>query len=245
LLLVDDDPQMGVLVGMLARRGGWPLARCADLESAWAAVQDERPALVLLDVNLPGSSGLELLRRRSALAGERVAVALFCQSTLQGDVAAGWRAGADYLLPKELITRPAAWQARVGEILEHARGQRERPSLGCPTEASHSVGSSWGEIINRALAHGALRPLGTEVIDAVLERALASGFGPTARPSWLIGGAARLSPQELPRSASAEAVRSTLTSLVDQAWCLLGSQPQATFAADVQADLARLSDELS
>jgi CheY-like chemotaxis protein len=239
LLLVDDDPQMGVLVGLLARRGGWSLTCRSDVESAWAALQSERPCLVLLDLNLPGESGLELLRRRESLGGERLAVALFCQSTLHDDVAAGWRAGADYLLPKELVTRAADWQQRVREILAHTHGQGERGSLGCPAEAGGALASTWGESVNRALDHPALRSLGTEVIDAVLQRALASGFGAAVRPSWRIPGAARLACGELPPAPSIEAARDCLASLLDQVWCLLGSQPCASLEAAVRADLAK------
>jgi hypothetical protein len=103
------------------------------------------------------------------------------------------------------------------------------------------LASNWGEILDRALTHLALRPLGTEVIDVVLRRALASGFGSSVRPSWIVPGAARLALQELPRSGSVEAARDCLVSLVDQVWCLLGSQPWAPFQAAVQADVARLT----
>jgi hypothetical protein len=101
--------------------------------------------------------------------------------------------------------------------------------------------SIWGEIFDRALTHVALRPLGTEVIDVVLQRALASGFGSSVRPSWFVPGAGRLALQELPRAFSLEAARTCLVSLVDQVWCLLGSQPWASFQAAVQADVARLT----
>src|ERR1700722_14055912 len=54
LLLVDDDPQMAVIIGMLARRARLPFRCQPSVEAAWTALQEERPALVLIDVNLPG-----------------------------------------------------------------------------------------------------------------------------------------------------------------------------------------------
>ncbi len=47
LLLVDDDPQMAFLLGILARRAGLGPSSAGDVESAWSAVCVDRPDLVL------------------------------------------------------------------------------------------------------------------------------------------------------------------------------------------------------
>ena len=64
LLLVDDAPEIALLVERLARRAGQEFIYCGDAESAWEYLQKNQatPDLVLLDVHLPGMSGLELLR---------------------------------------------------------------------------------------------------------------------------------------------------------------------------------------
>jgi len=241
LLLVDDDPQMGDIVRILARRAGIPVSCQPSVEAAWTAVQKERPALVLLDVNLPGKSGLELLqRRRSTPDVERFATALFCQSMLTGDIAAGWRAGADYLVAKELVTQPAAWAQRIGEILEHVHGQAPPRSLGLPMEGSGSLCAGWGGALNQALDHPAPRALGVEVIDQVLRRALASGFGGAAPLSWLVPGAGQLACRGLPAAASAEAVHRCLVSLLDQVWRLLGTEAFTPFEAVLRTGVAGL-----
>ena len=225
LLLVDDDPQMGVIVGMLARRAGLTMDCQPSVESAWTALRQVRPDLVLLDVNLPGKSGLELLhRRRQTPNVEPFAVALFCQSGLTGDVAAGWRAGADYLLPKELVTKPDAWPRRVEEILAHAHGQAPPRSLGLPKEGSDGLRSKWGGSLNRLLDHPILRSLGEEVVEQVLRRALVHGFADAARLSWLVPGAGRLHLEGLPAEAPVAAVHGCLASLLDQVWRLLGTE---------------------
>ena len=69
LLLVDDDPELGLIVGVLARKAGQALSCRPDVESAWAALAESRPDLVLLDLELPGASGLDLLRRVRGDAG--------------------------------------------------------------------------------------------------------------------------------------------------------------------------------
>jgi CheY-like chemotaxis protein len=233
LLLVDDDPQMGVIVGMLARRGGLSVRCAVSVEAAWEALRQQRPELVVLDVNL-------LHRRRQAADGESFAAALFCQSMLVNDIAAGWRAGADYLLAKELVTQPAAWLRRVAEILEHVHGQAPPRSLGWRMEEESSLGSQWGEVLNRALDHPALRSLGTEVVDQMLRRALVRGFGGAARRSWLLPDAGRLNHRALPASASAEAVHRCLDSLVDQVWRLLGAEACGPFEAVLRTGVAAL-----
>ena len=92
LLLVDDDPELGLIVGVLARKAGQALSCRPDVESAWAALAESRPELVLLDLELPGASGLDLLRRARADAGlSGLRVALFCQSGLAARVAAAYR----------------------------------------------------------------------------------------------------------------------------------------------------------
>jgi DNA-binding response OmpR family regulator len=129
-LLVDDDPDLGVVVRILTRRCGHDLTHRLDAESAWAGLDADSPDLILLDVNLPGTSGLEFLRRlRASPDHARRAVGLFVQPALKGDIAAGWIAGADYLVSKDLVTQPDAWKSRLDEILEHQRGRDSGTSL--------------------------------------------------------------------------------------------------------------------
>src|SRR5262249_2960549 len=81
VLLVDDDAETALVVRLLCRRGGEDLVHAPNVATALCRLAEQRPALVLLDVNLAGRSGLELL---SALRGvaDRPPVALFCQSGL-------------------------------------------------------------------------------------------------------------------------------------------------------------------
>jgi CheY-like chemotaxis protein len=235
LLLVDDDSQMAVLVGILARRAGLPLLCRQDVDSAWSAIRDDCPELVLLDINLPGQRGVELLhRRRGRSGGVSFRVALFCQSIQTRDIAEGWQAGADYLLAKDLVTRPADWLCRVCEILEHAHGQRLIPSLGWPEEDKGRLYPRWAEHLNRALLHSCLWPLGPELIDQILWRALMHAFGTEARPSWLVARAGRLDPDAVP-TATSEEFLGCFDSLVDQVWCLLGFDPSEQFSVALRS----------
>ena len=127
LLLIDDSAEMGLIVASLARRAGWETVVCVDAEAGWQALAERRPDLVLLDVNLPGASGLDWLRRvRAAPEFAGLVVALYTHWGLPADVAAGLDAGVDFVFDKDLAARPTDWQRRLAEIREAGRTGKRR-----------------------------------------------------------------------------------------------------------------------
>jgi DNA-binding response OmpR family regulator len=125
ILLVDDEPDIGIIVRLLCRDMGVEVSRCDTVAAALPRLGDAY-ALVLLDVNLTGESGVRLLEQKPP--GERPPVALFCQQELTGDLAAGWRAGADFVVAKGLVTSPERWRDRLSAILA---GRERGPSVFC------------------------------------------------------------------------------------------------------------------
>jgi CheY-like chemotaxis protein len=247
ILLVDDDQDLGFIVKTLARRAGHGLTWCPDVPSAWAELGRARPDLLLLDVNLPGVSGLELcrhLRQTPGLAG--LPVALFTQLGLPGDIAAGLEAGADFLVAKELVCRPADLQQRLAEILQRLQdvkqadgeackggGQRPVGSLGCPADSDPiPLPHGWVEAVNRALAQPAFRQLGVEVMQVVLRRAVRQAVAP-ARPERvgapLEEEGRRFDSHGVLHAVPPQAAARLVVVLADQLWCLLGSQGSAPF----------------
>jgi len=75
LMIEDDDSLRGILARHMASRG-FRVAEAASAEDAIDQLSDGlRPALVLLDLNLPGATGWELLRGQAlANAGRPVVV---------------------------------------------------------------------------------------------------------------------------------------------------------------------------
>lgn len=65
LLLVDDDPMLLALLSTVLRHAGYETVEAATAEEALPVAKQEDPDLALLDVNLPGMSGLELATRLS------------------------------------------------------------------------------------------------------------------------------------------------------------------------------------
>ena len=71
ILVVDDDLELSGLIGYALRQAGYMVVEAADGAAALEAFERESPALVILDVNLPRLSGLEVCRRIRAARGCR------------------------------------------------------------------------------------------------------------------------------------------------------------------------------
>jgi DNA-binding response OmpR family regulator len=90
-----------LLVRTILACEGYTVYEARDGLEAWQALHQHRPAVALLDVQMPGRSGIELasaIREDAALAN--TCVVLLTARTQQADVAAGLAAGADLYLTK-------------------------------------------------------------------------------------------------------------------------------------------------
>jgi len=101
ILIADDERSLRRLVSVGLAVGDYRILEARDGEEAWRVLQAERPAVALLDVQMPVRTGLELteaIRRDDDLAGTRVV--LLSAKAQPADVAAGLAAGADRYLTK-------------------------------------------------------------------------------------------------------------------------------------------------
>jgi DNA-binding response OmpR family regulator len=62
ILVVDDDDRTAETVELYLRHAGYDVVRSADGVRALAAIDTVRPALIVLDVMLPGKNGLDVCR---------------------------------------------------------------------------------------------------------------------------------------------------------------------------------------
>jgi len=60
-MLVEDEPNITEAIRFLLTRDGWEVATHADGTDAVEVIQAAKPDLVILDVMLPGKSGMEIL----------------------------------------------------------------------------------------------------------------------------------------------------------------------------------------
>src|SRR5215510_7187659 len=111
VLVVDDDPALAEMLGIVLRSEGFLPSFVADGERALAAFRDARPDIVLLDLMLPGMSGIDVCRAIRAEAGVPIVMLTAKSDTV--DVVLGLESGADdYVMkpfkPKELVARVRA-----------------------------------------------------------------------------------------------------------------------------------------
>ncbi len=78
VLVADDDAASRLLVATVLLRAGHTIAEAANGEAALAAVTAERPDLLLIDLNMPGLSGVDVIRRlRGDATHAELAIALY------------------------------------------------------------------------------------------------------------------------------------------------------------------------
>ncbi|MBI2899712.1 MAG: response regulator [Planctomycetes bacterium] len=100
LLCVDDDPFYLSALDRLLTRHGYRVATFDDPERALEAMPQVAPDLAILDVLMPGMSGLDLAEEiRDGTMG-RVPVVLLTAKTGDGDISEGYRRGASYYITK-------------------------------------------------------------------------------------------------------------------------------------------------
>lgn len=132
VLIVDDDSELCSMVGEYLGKRGFSVECEGDGTRGLERAQGEKPALVILDVMLPGMDGLEILRRLRAgkEASARVPVVMLTAHGDEVDRIVGLELGADDYLPKpfnprELLARIQAILRRVelekGETDEETR----------------------------------------------------------------------------------------------------------------------------
>jgi CheY-like chemotaxis protein len=111
VLIADDEPSMRLLVHATIESDDYTVVEAADGAEAWAMVQKLRPSLVLLDVQMPERTGIEVLRSIKADSSlNATKVILLTSKAQESDVEAGLIAGADFYLtkpfsPLDLLTR--------------------------------------------------------------------------------------------------------------------------------------------
>ena len=114
ILVVDDDRDIRDLVAIKLESAGLDVETRADGAQALEAAVDGEWAVIVLDVMMPGMSGIDVLRAIRE-RGDQTPVILLTARGQEKDIEAGFAAGADHYVTKPFS--PRALLARVTAAL--------------------------------------------------------------------------------------------------------------------------------
>jgi CheY-like chemotaxis protein len=113
VLIIDDNAMNQELSSVLLRRDGIEVANALDAESALTQVASFQPDLVLMDIQLPNTDGLELTRQLRADPAQRdLVIFAFTAYAMKGDEARMLAGGCDGYLSKPVDVPRFAAQVR-------------------------------------------------------------------------------------------------------------------------------------
>jgi len=121
VLIVDDNPDILLLLETNLRRAGFGIVKASDGEMALRAIEEERPDVVLLDLMMPVLDGWGVMER---LAGRPSAppVIIISAATSQSNVDRAYAMGAVGYITKPFILTEMI--DRLREVLAVAPGSR-------------------------------------------------------------------------------------------------------------------------
>jgi CheY-like chemotaxis protein len=103
LLYVEDDEDNAFMLGRRLQRHGYQIRHVEDGEKALIAAVWKRPDAVLLDINLPGINGLEVLHKlRANPLTSDIPVIVLSAHVMEDDILKAMQAGANAFVPKPI-----------------------------------------------------------------------------------------------------------------------------------------------
>lgn len=109
VLVVDDNPANLKLARLVLSLEGYTVRTAVDAEQAQIALQAFQPALILMDIQLPGMDGLQLTRLIKANpATSHIVVIAVTAYAMRGDEERARAAGCDGYVTKPINTRTLA-----------------------------------------------------------------------------------------------------------------------------------------
>jgi two-component system OmpR family response regulator len=119
ILVVDDEVSLAEMVCDALNISGHNAIAAHDGAAALAIVREQRPALIITDVNMPKIDGFELLDRLRKSGNETPVIVLTARTDKQ-DLATGFRAGADDFMVKPFVLQELI--LRVNAVLKRSGG---------------------------------------------------------------------------------------------------------------------------
>jgi CheY-like chemotaxis protein len=129
ILIVDDSEDTTHITARMLAAHGYVTATAHAGPSALAQIAADPPSCVLLDIRMPGMSGLDVLQRlRQDPHTATIPVIFFTSRTDDQDVLEGYREGADYYITKPCTSEQLVYGIRLvlGELADGDPAEPER-----------------------------------------------------------------------------------------------------------------------
>ena len=165
VLVIEDDSTLSLVLQTMLESSGYAVQYAHDGLTGLARIQAGGIDLVLLDLRLPGLSGLELCRAvRAAAPADDIYLPIIIVTGLNSEEerAAVFAAGADDYVPKpfhmsELLARVGVWMrvrrhAYAARAARDALRESERRQLTAQLETVTLVARELGHLLNNELA---------------------------------------------------------------------------------------------
>ena len=137
IYIVEDDKNISEIESYALKNSGYTVDTFENAKTFWGRVQDRKPDLVLLDVMLPDSDGIEVLKKmRRNPDTRRVPVIMVTAKSSEIDKVKGLDNGADDYITKpfgimELISRVKAILRRINQDEEEKQLVFQNITLDC------------------------------------------------------------------------------------------------------------------
>ena len=147
LLVIDDDTDFVTGMVALLEGRGYRIYTAADGDTAWKLLETGKPEVVLVDWNMPGLDGLQLLRRMRAEESHRGRYAIMVTARSdRADIITGMEAGANDYLTKPFNNEELLARIQVGirtRALERELAEQVRRAtvLEMAGSVAHEIGN--------------------------------------------------------------------------------------------------------
>ncbi|WP_249998093.1 response regulator transcription factor [Actinoplanes sp. M2I2] len=120
VLVADDDADIRDLVAFKLEQAGFEVIAVEDGQAAVEQARDRQPTLAVLDVSMPGLSGIDVCRKlRADPSTAGILIIMLTARVQEQDVEGGFSAGADDYVTKPFSPRELV--SRIQSLLSRAR----------------------------------------------------------------------------------------------------------------------------
>jgi CheY-like chemotaxis protein len=101
ILVVDDEPAICVVMGIILKLHGYAVCRAHNVNQAYSYLEENKPDLIVADIMMPGVDGLTMIRQiKSEPKLSQIPTVVLSALATENDRAEAIQAGADAFLAK-------------------------------------------------------------------------------------------------------------------------------------------------